>query len=552
MKRSAGALVLALVACDEPAPVPEPVCAEASQSAALTAVDRKIVGVAAPYDADGTLEDNEAALAASQRDRRAAAWQTVAKVLSQVPLAEPLPNGASLTTSVARWQTWYDFDDVRRVFHWLYEAMTPEERAARATFSDEQVELAMSWNPTAVEDLPNWPEEEYLEYLAAIDTAGEVAGLGGISRVMYSPSAARHILQSYPQVLGCRDDGVPPQVTGTPQDPIFVAHPPVELAACETSTLGPYSAIVGEKLYVALDEPRDLSTALLVASSGDQTCEARAGETCELDGPAKVSVQVSANGLPLETQLSVLRATPEVEWASCLAGPFPSDAVIVKADYRRVDFGMKLPVYDTSAAGMASQLAGKAEWHSDVEADPGPTSIHTLTMPAGTTYRLAALHIMTKELDHWSWVTLWWSDTPNEDFGADRPANVAALPGAWGNYKMCAVTAFEEGDPAPGGGFDQDKPTLAAALAAVYGGVGAPTWCSNPYLEEGHGNASSNCVGCHQHGGTDLLAEGILTFDDFGRTQLRNNFPTDYSWAFVQGDELGLLFQQEEQYWQTR
>ena len=82
--------------------------------------------------------------------------------------------------------------------------------------------------------------------------------------------------------------------------------------------------------------------------------------------------------------------------------------------------------------------------------------------------------------------------------------------------------------------------------------VGAQSWCSNPYLEEGHGNASSNCIGCHQHGGTDLQAEAILTYDDFGRTQLRNNFPSDYSWALVEGDEIGLLFEQEEQYWQDQ
>ncbi|MBL8740659.1 MAG: hypothetical protein JNK04_06190, partial [Myxococcales bacterium] len=305
-------------------------------------------------------------------------------------------------------------------------------------------------------------------------------------------------------------------------------------------------------LEVTLDESASAAGATLTVSNGSETCEAGAGETCEMEGPAEVTVRVTAAGRPLESQVSVRLRTPEVEWAGCLDGPFPSDAVIVKADYRRADFDMKLPVYDTSAAGLLEQLSGNAEWHTDVEADPGPSSIHTLTMPAGSTYRLAALHIMTKELDHWLWVTLWWSDKPNEDFGADRPPNVAALPGAWGNYKMCAVTAFDERDDAPGGGFDQTQPTLAAALAAVYGGVGAPTWCSNPYLEEGHGNASTNCIGCHQHGGTDLQSEGILTYDDFGRTQLRNNFPTDYSWAFVDGDEIGLLFQQEEQYWQNR
>ncbi len=552
MKRLSGALVLALVACDEPAPPLEPICSEGTNSSALTAVDRKIIGEAAPYDPAALGDDDDEHLASSQRDRRVAAWQTVAKVLQQVPLAEDLPNGSSLPSSVARWQTWYDFDDVRRVFHRLYEELTPEQRVARAAFSDELLDFGMTWNLTAVDALPNWPEEQYLEYLAGIDTAGEVAGLGGISRVMYSPAAARHILKSYPEVLACRDEGVPPAVEGTPSQPQFDAHRYVDLEACETADFGPFTAGVGEKLRVELDEPFNPSRGTFTASAGDETCQALAGEACQFDGPAEVTVHVKANGRALDSELSVIRLTPEVLWAGCLAGPFPSDAVIIKADYRRADFDLTLPVYDTSAAGLSSQLAGDAEWHTDVEADPGPASIHTLTMPAGSTYRLAALHIMTKELDHWVWVTLWWSDKPNEDFGADRPANVATLPGAWGNYKMCVATAFEERDDAPGGGFDQTEPTLAAALATVYGGVGAPSWCSNPYLEEGHGNASSNCIGCHQHGGTDLQAEAILTYDDFGRTQLRNNFPSDYSWALVEGDEIGLLFEQEEQYWQDQ
>jgi hypothetical protein len=158
---------------------------------------------------------------------------------------------------------------------------------------------------------------------------------------------------------------------------------------------------------------------------------------------------------------------------------------------------------------------------------------------------------MTKELDHWLWITLWWSETPNDDFGADRPKSIDALGGPWGSYKMCVTTAFGEEDPLPSGGFDMAHPSLASALAAVYAGKGAPTWCSNPYLEEGHGNAGTNCIGCHQHGGTELRSEDILLFSDFGRPARRNNFPADYSWATTRGDDLGQLFADEEAWWKA-
>jgi hypothetical protein len=161
---------------------------------------------------------------------------------------------------------------------------------------------------------------------------------------------------------------------------------------------------------------------------------------------------------------------------------------------------------------------------------------------------------MTKELDHWTWTTLWWSATPDEDFGADRPAEIAAL-GPWSHYKMCTVSGFIERDPDPTGGFGDRAPTLAAALAVAHGETGGPSWCSNPYLEEGHGNASTNCMGCHQHGGTSIPAEDILAdpvrFPDGSRRNARNNFPADYSWATDAGDKLGLMMKTEVDYWDT-
>ena len=74
---------------------------------------------------------------------------------------------------------------------------------------------------------------------------------------------------------------------------------------------------------------------------------------------------------------------------------------------------------------------------------------------------------MSKELDHWLWITLWWSPDPDSDFGADRPAAIAALPGPWRNYKMCVTSSYLEGDPDPRGGADG---SLGDALAAVHGG----------------------------------------------------------------------------------
>lgn len=94
--------------------------------------------------------------------------------------------------------------------------------------------------------------------------------------------------------------------------------------------------------------------------------------------------------------------------------------------------------------------------------------------------------------------------------------------------------------------------SLGDALAATHGGVGAPTWCTNPYLEVGPGNAATSCIGCHQHGGTARAIDDILAEDPhFGTTRVRNNFFTDYSWAVKGGggEDLSSLVQAELDYW---
>ncbi len=539
-------VLLALFGCTSPGEPPsEPECVGTSQ-AALAAVDRKIVGEAAPYPADGTLRARDAELAASQQKRREAAWATVAKVLEPAPLQESLPNGRRLPSHIPAWQTWYGLDDLRRVFHALYEPLSETEKRSRARFSSASLDDAFLWNTRAVEELPTWPAERYLEYLAAIDEAGEVAGLGGISRVGYSPAAGRHLLSSYPEVLACRDAGVPPPHAEGPVVDTPVAREAVEGAACEPRLVGVYAIEADEVLRGVLEEGDD---ATLTLRAGSELCTTAAGITCEVTGPALVEVTVDPGASPLRAVVDLTRRSRKPAWSACLDGAFPVDAAIVKADYRRADLEIKLPVFSTSAASLRARLQGDASWEvADGEADPGPSEIHTVTLPNGNNFRLAALHIMTKELDHWQWITLWWSDSPEEDFGADRPAAIGALGGPWSHYKMCVVTAFDEKDALAGGGFDASHPSLAEALAATYGGVGAPTWCSNPYLEQGHGNAGTNCIGCHQYGGTDLTSEEVLTFTDVGRLQVRNNFPSDYSWATTAGDELAQLFADEELY----
>lgn len=430
------------------------------EQAALTVIDRSLVGSAREYPVDPGLAGRERELATSQRARRAAAWAVAARVVAPVQLDSPLaPEGSH---ELRLWQTWHNADDLTRIFRRLYPELTPDEQAGRAPFEPAAIDAAEAWNEGAVADFEQWTAERVAAYTSAIDSAPKQAGVGGIYRVAYAPATSQHVLENYGGVLDCRES--------------------------------------------------------------DERVEAAP----VLEGCGPPSFQ-----------------------PACLTGQFPEASVLVKASWQRLDAGTPLAAYDTSAEALAQKLApdGTFNWgDGDRPAAPGDGDMFTLELPNGNRFGLTGLHIMTKELEHWVWVTLWWSDRPNEDFGADRPAE---FPAPFDHYKLCSVVAFDEGDPDPAGG--ADDASLGRALAATHAGAGGPTWCSNPYIERGDGNAATNCVGCHQHAGTRLVSEEILAdgeaFPDFSRPELRESFPTDYVFSVRTGDDLGAMFVETEEHY---
>lgn len=428
---------------------------------ALTLVDRALIGSPADYAVDATLPGRELELTTSQRARREVAWAIAARVVAPVELEGPL--GPEAHRELRQWQTWHNADDLTRIFRRLYPELTPDDQARRAPFEPHAIDAAWAWNDAAVSDFEQWTAERLAAYTTAVDSATKQAGLGGIYRVAYAPAASRHLLDSYGELLACRESEARVETAPEPD-------------ACEGSmTFRP----------------------------------------------------------------------------SCLTEQFPDAAVLVKATWQRLDVGTPLVAYDTSAEGLADKLArdGTFSWgDGDRPAAPAAGEMFTVELPNGNRFGLTGLHIMTKELEHWVWVTLWWSDRPGEDFGADRPAD---FPAPFDHYKLCSVVAFEEGDPDPqGGALDA---SLGRALAATHAGVGSPTWCSNPYIERGDGNASTNCVGCHQHAGTRLTSESILAdreaFPDFSRPELRESFPADYVFSVRAGDDLGAMFVETEEHY---
>ncbi len=526
-------------------------CDLGTASSSATIQDRKVLGGATPYAADLGLAARDEELRTSIGARRAAAWQAVAKVLAPSPLAATVANAPVIPA----WHTWFGRDDFDRVFKKLYRDLGPTARRARADLDTATIDAGFVWNTTALDEVPEWTAQRYQDYLAAIDSQDKAQGIGGVNRVGYSPGAMRELLHSYTQQYACRIDAPPDAFTVQPgrEGSMVAAHEALALTGCEWKVLGPYVAAAGAKVTVTSTGDGDADVYVRRGAAPEPhefDCRSAGGtstEKCSVDGGGLVYVAVfGAAASAVDVEVSY--RSEDVALPTCLAEEMPRDAVLVKSDWRRQLPGENLPTFDTSAARMRERLDGNAAWTDDGSANPDATAIYTATLPNGNTFRMPALHVMTKELDHWMWITLWWSPNPDTDFGEDRPAAVANLPGPWKNYKMCAVSAYEEGDPDLRGGFTG---TLGDSLAAVTGGPDTPSWCSNPYLELGEHNAGTNCIGCHQHGGTAVKPVEVLEMQHNGTTRVRNNFFTDYLWAIQggQGEDLSALVQAEVDYW---
>jgi hypothetical protein len=242
-------------------------------------------------------------------------------------------------------------------------------------------------------------------------------------------------------------------------------------------------------------------------------------------------------------------------FAPCFSAEFPIDAALVKASFFRADFGMTLPTHRTDAATIAKRMSGALDdggWaKGEGTAAPTAAEIYTLKTSDGSTFRMPALHLVTKELREWLWITLFWAEDPDTDFGADRPQEIRDLGGPWAHYKMNVVVAYEEEASDPGAGL---PPSLASAMRAGTAGGGAPSWASNPYLERGAKNAQTNCIGCHQHAGDPgLSSEAVLADPSLpasGRTKVRANFPADYVWSFdFGGEELARILERQVEHY---
>ncbi|RYZ58108.1 MAG: hypothetical protein EOP07_07945 [Proteobacteria bacterium] len=233
-----------------------------------------------------------------------------------------------------------------------------------------------------------------------------------------------------------------------------------------------------------------------------------------------------------------LKPSPFTEAKPCWSPGLPRDSVMIKTVWLNAEAGFRSAATDAESLKKLMMAKDKSWADAFTEKDEIPSNIVT-AKSNGKSFVLGGIHIVSKELEDWLWISAWWSEDPDHDFGEDRPDSVKNLGAPWNQYKICAVSAYTQ-NPAELDQIAKDHPSLAAAYRAVLDESGA-SWCSNPYIEKGVNNQKTNCIGCHQFAGTEISQMEIISdeqrFPALGRLKQRETFPTDYIWAATQGQQ---------------
>lgn len=462
-------------------------------------VDRKLMGQGHPFVHSMDLDANR--MKSSMRFRRERAWDIVQNLLTEVPIGTHLDDFNPVSRQMPLWQTWYETAEFQWMFDDLYNRLGKD---GRIKFKGDKALLVnglpdgFDFCPGDIQDIfarqgdldisRQFNAERFKERLRKFKTAEETRGVSGAGLTMFSPGLLFHYLQNYRRIFQCEEK---------------------------------LETLASHETFVPARSPC-FSTAF---PKGDKSLFA--GHDARLKANCPASVDNSARTI--------------------------GAAVAIKSAWQLSDPNATIANFDSSAAGLEKAL-DSGEWQPSGQTRSSSLSsdkIYTIeTVPkldSGLKERLqlTALHFTTKDLDDWLWISLWWSPEPDSDFGADRPSTGAFSEGSpWRNYKMCVVSAYDEGSPDPAAEFSDAS--LSQAVGAVFAKTGPHTWCSNPFIERGKGNSRTNCIGCHQHAGSPVIPDDVFKdstkFVNGGRSLMRVNFPADYLWSFASAPD---FFQHE-------
>lgn len=226
---------------------------------------------------------------------------------------------------------------------------------------------------------------------------------------------------------------------------------------------------------------------------------------------------------PVSIKLMNAPLMNKVSHSNCMA-EFPATAIMMKVAWGEVNsqnangLCYKVNVKDLSPYGITQVISNSGAWQVSGNHCLDKTNAFMMR-DKDRTFALKGLHIVTKELKDWIWISLIWQPNPDLGFGSDRPDTISDI---YANYILTVSVNERELDPSPGLGMN-NLPLFSGSknLFLSYKNRGETiTWNSNPFIEGP--DSTSNCISCHQ---------GIFATGKFGPHTERKHFPYDYTFG---------------------
>ena len=123
------------------------------------------------------------------------------------------------TDRLYKFQTWYSFDDLQRIFSYLWRQQSEQQADASPSFNPEMILQAEIWHLQSLWQYPHWTPERYDEWVNSHSTSAEMFSLPGIERILFNRHYLHHILKHYRDIVDCSST----QAHCLPQFPVGAA-----------------------------------------------------------------------------------------------------------------------------------------------------------------------------------------------------------------------------------------------------------------------------------------------------------------------------------------
>ncbi len=189
---------------------PEPLPHSVVESDAL---GRRVLPLPQAYKPQWSGEAVDPRLQMSMESTRELAWRVFAEVVKPIPFTTRTQDGRTLEGKVPSFLTWFTIEDTQRWLRYSLQRSSLPQLEAGESLTDAQLAEADLFLARELDTMPE-PLQKRLEQWFVEHpepTLADWSGLGGTSRIYYSPDLMHAVLQNYAELGRCFPGRVRPK-----------------------------------------------------------------------------------------------------------------------------------------------------------------------------------------------------------------------------------------------------------------------------------------------------------------------------------------------------